>query len=178
MLIILDRDGVINQDSVDYIKCPDEWIAYPEGLKAIAQLNKAGHKVVVATNQSGVGRGFYTLDMLERIHQKMRAALFEVGAHLDGIYFCPHKPEDHCDCRKPKPGLLKQIANDFPEEFKRAILVGDALRDLQAAQAVGVRPMLVLSGKGQETFDAGIGLENIAVYPDLNAVVEAVLAEK
>src|SRR3989344_4486862 len=115
MLVILDRDGVVNYESPTYIKSPEEWRALPGSLEAIATLNAAGHKVVVATNQSGIGRGYYSLATLEAIHQKMKEELARAGGCIEGIYFCPHIPEENCECRKPKPGLLLQIANDFPD---------------------------------------------------------------
>ncbi len=134
-LIILDRDGVINFDSPHYIKSPEEWIAIPGSLEAIAKLNQFQHKVVIATNQSGLGRGYYNLETLEKIHQKMQDQLKALGGHLDGIYFCPHLPSDGCDCRKPKPGMLLKIAEDFKWDIKKAIFIGDSERDLEAAEA-------------------------------------------
>lgn len=165
MLIILDRDGVINFDSPDYIKSPDEWHPIPGSLKAIAQLNQAGHTVVVATNQSGVGRGYYTEETLAKIHDKMQQALKAVNGHIDKIYYCPHTPQDHCDCRKPKPGLLHQIKADFPKLFDQAIMVGDSLRDIQAAQAANCKAVLVKTGNGK-AIDPQI-LMDIFVYEDL-----------
>lgn len=173
MLIILDRDGVINEDSPDYIKNPDEWIAIPSSLTAIARLNQLGHQVIVATNQSGVGRGYYTEATLGAIHEKMRNALAEQGGHVDAIYYCPHTPDDHCECRKPKPGMLKKIAEDLKADLSTAILVGDSLRDLQAAQAVHCKPVLVCTGKGEATLAADKGLENVPVYLDLNDFVKS-----
>lgn len=176
MLIILDRDGVINYDSVDYIKNPDEWIVIPNSLEAIAKLNAAGHTVVVATNQSGIGRGYYSLETLEKIHEKMRSELAKKGGHLDGIYFCPHTPEDHCECRKPKPGLFHKIAEDFAIDLRTAIAVGDSLRDLQAAQTANCPSVLVKTGNGAETFTTRADLiADIPVYEDLSAFVTAIL---
>ena len=173
MLIILDRDGVINVDSEDYIKAPEEWRALPGSLQAIAKLNTAGHKVVVATNQSGLGRGFYDEATLTAIHAKMQAELAAVGGHLDGIYYCPHQPDDHCDCRKPKPGLLQQIAADFPDLFADAVLIGDSSRDLEAAHSAGIKAALVKTGNGVKTLKQGIDLKIIPVYDDLAAWVMA-----
>lgn len=171
MLIVLDRDGVINKDSPHFIKSPDEWIPIPGSLEAIARLKQAGHTVVVATNQSGVGRGLYTLDTLAAIHQKMLAALQAVGASLDGIYYCPHHPDEGCDCRKPKAGMMHQIARDFNPNWPDAMLVGDSLRDLQSAAAVGCPATLVLTGKGQETLAALPSAHSFAVSPALASVI-------
>lgn len=150
-LIILDRDGVINYNSKSYIKNPDEWVPIPGSLEAMATLCKAGHTIVVATNQSGVGRNYYSFNMLENIHKKMRAALATLKGYIDHIYICPHRPEDGCSCRKPKPGLLLTIAQDYPELFKQALFVGDSLTDIQAAQAAGCQPILVKTGHGTLT---------------------------
>ncbi len=169
MLVILDRDGVINYDSENYIKSPEEWKPYPRSLSAIAELNKAGHKVVVATNQSGVGRGYYSLSILEEIHHKMKAALQEVGGHLDGIYFCPHHPDDGCECRKPKPGMLLAIARDFPALFPEAVFIGDSARDMMAAKQAGCRGVLVKTGNGAQTLAKG--LVDVEAYEDLSHFV-------
>ena len=154
MLIILDRDGVINYDSDHYIKSPDEWQAIPGSLARIAEWKRAGHQVVVATNQSGIARGLYSDSVLQEIHQKMQTQLAEHGAELDGIYYCPHHPDDHCACRKPEPGLLLQIKQDFDADLSQALLVGDSLRDLQAAEQVGCPACLVRTGKGERTLAA------------------------
>lgn len=142
-LLILDRDGVINQDSPQYIKSPAEWHAIPGSLEAIADLNRAGIKVVVASNQSGVGRGYFTAETLALIHKKMVTELAKLGGHLDGIYYCPHHPATNCNCRKPKPGLLLNILHDFKIEPKDTLVVGDSLRDIEAAQASGCDSVLV-----------------------------------
>ena len=175
MLIILDRDGVINHESREYIKTPDEWLPLQGSLEAIARLNKAGHRVVVATNQSGVGRGYYSLDMMHQIHEHMQRALVSVHGHLDGIYYCPHTPDDHCACRKPKPGLLLEIAERYSSDFNEAVFVGDSLRDLQAAQAVDIKPVLVKTGNGEATLVADEGLEGVQVFDNLAAVVDWIL---
>lgn len=150
-LIILDRDGVINFDSDNYIKSPSEWIPIPGSLEAIAKLNNAGYKVAIASNQSGVARGLYDLKTLAAIHQKMQTSLAAVGGTIDAIFFCPHHPDDRCTCRKPKTGLFQQIARHFQLLLVDVPAVGDSLRDLEAAQAVGCQPLLVLTGNGQET---------------------------
>lgn len=176
MLIIMDRDGVINYDSPDYIKSPKEWKAIPHSLHAITRLNHAGHQVVVATNQSGVGREYYSLDTLNAIHQKMKDELSAIGGHFDGIYFCPHHPDDGCDCRKPEPGMLLQIGKDFNADLKQAYFIGDSLRDIQAAQKVGALPVLVLTGKGEQTLaENKLALRHIPVYKDLAEVVGAII---
>jgi D-glycero-D-manno-heptose 1,7-bisphosphate phosphatase len=173
MLIVLDRDGVINEESDAYIKSPDEWQPIPGSLAAIAALKAAGHTVVVATNQSGVGRGYYTHATLEQIHAKFRRLLQAAGGEVDGIFYCPHRPEDHCDCRKPKPGLFQQIAQAFPVDWRQALSVGDALRDIQAAQAVGCPAVLVRTGRGQLTQANGVGLDGVPIFDDLAAWVRA-----
>ena len=138
-LIILDRDGVINEDSDDYIKSTDEFIPLPDSLEAIARLNHAGYTVMVATNQSGIARGLFSIDTLNAIHSKLRRELSTYGGRVDGIFFCPHGPDDHCDCRKPAPGLLYEIAERTGRSLEGVPAVGDSLRDIQAAQAmVGV----------------------------------------
>ena len=150
-LIILDRDGVINHDSDQYIKSPDEWRPIPGSLDAIARLNRCGYRVVVATNQSGIGRGLFDMDTLNAIHDKMMRAVALAGGRIDAIFFCPHTNGDDCDCRKPKAGMLEEIAARFSMDLSGTPAVGDSLRDLQAASAVGAQPILVLTGKGGKT---------------------------
>jgi D-glycero-D-manno-heptose 1,7-bisphosphate phosphatase len=175
--VILDRDGVINQDSDAYIKTPDEWIAIPGSLEAIARLTQAGYRVVVATNQSGLARGLFTQATLDAIHLKMESAIQHHGGELAGIYYCPHGPDDGCSCRKPKPGLLQQIAQELGIDPKQTVLVGDSLRDLQAAAAVGIKPILVLTGKGRKTLEQ-IGQEQqFDVYQNLEDFVETTLTK-
>lgn len=174
MLIILDRDGVINEDSPDFIKSPDEWIAIPGSLAAIAKLNKAGHTVVIATNQSGVARGYFDLAMLEKIHAKMQTALAVMGGHIDAIFFCPHGPADNCDCRKPKPGLYQQIAEKFNTDFSDALSIGDSARDVEAAQAAHCKAVLVKTGKG-EAEQEKLKQKDILIFNDLASVVDEIL---
>lgn len=177
-LIILDRDGVINYDSDEYIKSPAEWVAIPRSLEAIARLNQAGFKVVVATNQSGVSRGYYDLATLKKIHEKMATELADVGGKVDEIFFCPHLPDDaQCDCRKPKPGLLQQIQKKYGINFADTYFVGDSIRDVQAAQAVGCKPILVLTGNGKKFLDQYPELQNIHCFIDLAEAVEFVIKE-
>lgn len=172
MLVVLDRDGVINEDSDAYIKSPDEWHAIPGSIEAVARLKRQGHTVVVATNQSGIGRGYYDLATLEAIHQKMHALINAEGVCLDGVYFCPHHPDDSCDCRKPLPGMFKQIAADFHVDWSQAVTVGDSWRDLQAARAVGCPGVLVRTGKGQRTLSQQADVSSIPVYDNLAAWVD------
>ncbi len=178
MLIILDRDGVINLDSPDYIKSPQEWHAIEGSLTAIAKLNNAGFTVVIATNQSGVGRGYYDAETLRAIHQKMQDELYSLGGHIDKIYYCPHTPEDNCSCRKPKPGMLYQIQQDFPMLFPEAIFVGDSWRDIQAAQAVCCKAVLVKTGNGKKTLSMHPKLTCIPVYKNLTEFVNTLLRKK
>ena len=170
-LIILDRDGVINFDSDQFIKSPDEWKPIPGSLEAIARLNQWGWRVVVASNQSGVGRGLFGMDTLNAINEKMVKSLAQVGGRLDAIFFCPHSADSTCDCRKPKPGLFRQIAERFNVNLDRVPAVGDSLRDLQAGVAVGCKPYLVLTGKGMKTRNDPALPEGTLIYPDLAAVV-------
>ncbi|MBI5461969.1 MAG: D-glycero-beta-D-manno-heptose 1,7-bisphosphate 7-phosphatase [Gammaproteobacteria bacterium] len=177
-LVILDRDGVINEDSDAYIKSPGEWQPIPGSLEAIARLNRADYRVVVATNQSGVARGLFTLDTLNRIHEKMHRALAELGGNVDAIFFCPHAPDDHCDCRKPKPGLFQEIEQRLGISLDNVPVIGDSLRDLQAAQAVGAQPWLVLTGKGALTHAKLDDTLDIPVYENLAAAVDALLEDE
>jgi len=175
-LIILDRDGVINYDSDQFIKSPDEWRPIPGSLEAIARLNHAGFRVVVATNQSGLGRGLFDTTAMIAIHDKLYKALAQVGGRLDAIFFCPHAADAGCDCRKPKPGLLAEIGQRFGVELTGVPCVGDSLRDLQAAEAVGAQPILVLSGKGEKTLRQGNFPKNTIIFPDLAFAATALLA--
>lgn len=171
-LVILDRDGVINYDSDQFIKNPAEWKPIPGSLEAIARLNQAGYRVVVATNQSGIGRGLFDMSMLNTIHNKMHKACALVGAHIDAIFFCPHIDENECNCRKPKSGMLEEAAARYNlGSLKGVPTVGDSLRDLQSAAALGALPYLVLTGKGLKTQSAGGLPEGTQIYPDLAAAV-------
>ncbi len=175
-LIILDRDGVINFDSPQFIKSPDEWKPIPGSLTAIARLNQADYRVVLATNQSGIGRGLFEMDTLNAIHEKMLKALADVGGHIDAIFFCPHTAADNCACRKPKPGMLKEIATRFNTDLTGVPTIGDALRDLQSAVAVGALPILVRTGKGKKTADDPDLPPDTLIFPDLAAAVTHLLA--
>src|SRR4051812_28038049 len=173
-LVILDRDGVINFDSAEYIKSPAEWKPIPGSLEAISRLNHAGYHVVVATNQSGIGRGLFEVAALNAIHEKMHKALGQVGGRIDAIFFCPHSQDAGCTCRKPKPGLLEEIAHRFNIELAGVPCIGDSLRDLQAAAEVDAQPILVLTGKGQQTKSAGSLPPNSRTYADLDEAVKAI----
>jgi len=157
--VILDRDGTINVDSDAFIKSPEEWLPIPGSLEAIAFLNRHGFKVVVISNQSGVARGLFDLTTLEAIHAKMLQMVSTAGGNIEAIYFCPHGPNDHCDCRKPKPGLFEAFARDKRIDLKDVYAIGDSLRDARAAETAGARPLLVKTGKGEKT---------LLKHPELN----------
>ena len=154
-LVILDRDGTINQDSEQHIKSPSEWKPIPGSLQAIARLNQGGWRIVVATNQSGIARGLFDMATLNAIHAEMHRAVIQAGGRIDAIFFCPHAADSNCECRKPKPGLLLEIASRMDVGLGEVPMVGDSLRDLEAAAAAGAKPYLVLTGKGRKTRDAG-----------------------
>lgn len=164
--VLLDRDGVINHDSDAFIKSPDEWQPIEGSLEAIALLNAQGYQVIVVTNQSGVARGLFDETMLEKIHAKMRRLVSEKGGNIAAIYFCPHDANSDCECRKPKAGLLKAFAADFHADLTTIAVIGDSLRDLQAAQAAGASPILVKTGKGRQTLTDNPDL-NIPVFENL-----------
>ncbi|MCB1615449.1 MAG: D-glycero-beta-D-manno-heptose 1,7-bisphosphate 7-phosphatase [Pseudomonadales bacterium] len=181
-LLILDRDGVINEDSDAYIKSVDEWQPIPGSIESIAKLSNRGFKVVVATNQSGIGRGLFTLDELMAMHNKMKHLVSVAGGHIDGIFFCPHRPEDNCSCRKPLPGLLYEIQNAGFGTLSSATLIGDSLRDIEAALTAGCRAFLVKTGKGQEALnflkqETPTRLNNISVFDSLAAAADFLLTE-
>jgi D-glycero-D-manno-heptose 1,7-bisphosphate phosphatase len=174
-LIVLDRDGVINHDSDHFIKSPAEWRPLPGSLEAIARLNQAGYRVVVSTNQSGVGRGLFDMHTLNAIHDKMHKACALAGAHIDAVFFCPHAADSNCHCRKPRPGMLEEIALRYNTSLVNVPVVGDSLRDLLPAVALGARPYLVLTGKGEKTRAAGNLPKGTLVFQDLAAVVSDLL---
>lgn len=173
--IFLDRDGVINYDSLEYIKSPDEWEAIPGSLEAIAQLNRAGYRVLIVTNQSGVARGHYNIEMLDSIHEKMQQELAAVGGHVEEIFFCPHHPNDHCNCRKPKPGMLHKIRDKYDVNLKDVFFIGDSFTDMQVAAEAGCKPILVLTGNGQRTLEQHPELSHIDTFADLTAAVNYIL---
>jgi D-glycero-D-manno-heptose 1,7-bisphosphate phosphatase len=173
-LLILDRDGVINYDSDDYIKSVDEWIALPGAIDAIADLSKAGWTVAVATNQSGLARGYYDLDTLDAMHQRLRQLVAEQGGEVGLIVHCPHGPDDGCACRKPKPGMLQTIAEHYDVSLAGVWFVGDSLGDLQAAVIVDCQPVLVKTGKGMRTLGKDLPAGTL-IFEDLAAVAAQLL---
>jgi D-glycero-D-manno-heptose 1,7-bisphosphate phosphatase len=177
-LVILDRDGVINQDSANFIKNTDEWIPIPGSLEAIALLNQSGFRVAVATNQSGVSRGLFDMVTLNSIHDKMHRELAQVGGRIDAIFYCPHSADDHCDCRKPKTKMIEEIGKRFSVELDQVFAIGDALRDIQAFTNAGCKTILVRTGKGEETLKSGNLPANILVFADLNEAVQHIIAEE
>jgi D-glycero-D-manno-heptose 1,7-bisphosphate phosphatase len=176
-LIILDRDGVINEDSDAYIKSPEEFIPLPGSLEAIARLKQAGYTIAVATNQSGIARGFYDENTLAAMHEKLAQLLDQCGGRVDYIAYCPHGPDDDCACRKPLPGLLYEIRDHFKIDLTDVPMIGDSLRDIQAARKVGGYPILVKTGKGERTLAScdTDELKDVPVYTNLAAAVEAIL---
>jgi D-glycero-D-manno-heptose 1,7-bisphosphate phosphatase len=179
-LVILDRDGTINRASDEFVKSPEEWLPLPGSLAAISRLNHAGFHVVLATNQSGLGRGLFDMAALNAVHAQMLKSLATVGGRVDAIFYCPHAPDEGCTCRKPSPGLLVQIKERYGIDLQGVPYVGDSLRDMQAAQAAGCAPHLVLTGrcaelKGQvlpSTFPA-----DTQVHADLSDFVDHLLGE-
>jgi len=174
-LVILDRDGVINHDSDAFIKSPDEWVPIDGSLDAIARLNSAGYRVVVASNQSGIARGLFDHAMLDAIHAKLHAMAADAGARIEKILFCPHGPDDGCFCRKPRSGMFLEIAQCYGISLEGVPAVGDSLRDLQAGVAEGCAPYLVLTGKGQATRAKGGLPAGTVICEDLGRAVEQIL---
>lgn len=174
-LIILDRDGVINFDSDNYIKSASEWHPIPGSMEAIARLNQSGYQVVVAKNQAGISRGLFDIRTLNLIHNKLHQTAQAFGAHIDAIFFCPHAADEDCGCRKPKPGMLQAIGKRYEINLKNIAFVGDSLRDLQAGFSVGCTPYLVKTGKGLKTLDKGGLPPGTQIFQDLAAVVDALL---
>jgi len=170
--VILDRDGTINHDSDQYIKSPAEWKPIKGSMEAIARLTQAGYRIVVATNQSGIARGLFDMATLNAIHDAMHRAAAQAGGRIDAIFFCPHAADSDCECRKPRPGMLLEIARRFNVPLDEVHMVGDAVRDLQAAAAAGARPVLVLTGKGRKTQQAGDLPRGTQVFDDLAAFAE------
>jgi D-glycero-D-manno-heptose 1,7-bisphosphate phosphatase len=176
-MIILDRDGVINHDSPDFIKSPSEWVPIPGSLEAIARLNQAGYRVVVASNQSGIARELFDMAILNAIHQKLHTRAQMVGAQIDAIFFCPHAAIDNCDCRKPKAGMFDEIGKRFKVSLRGVPTVGDSLRDLQTGFVSGCTPYLVLTGKGEKTLEKGGLPPGTQVFADLAAMVSHLLKQ-
>lgn len=175
--VLLDRDGVINYDSDEFIKSPEEWVPISGSLEAIALLNENGYKVVVISNQSGVARGLFDLATLEQINEKMQQKVAERQGEIEAVYFCPHGPDDNCQCRKPKTGLLEQFASEYRVDLSNLPFVGDSWRDIEAAWAVGARPMLVKTGKGNRTLAAHPDI-NIPVFENLYDAAKFIVTEK
>ncbi len=177
-LVILDRDGVINHDSDEFIKSPEEWVPIAGSLEAIARLNQAGFRVVVVTNQSGLGHNLFDIESLNAIHAKMHRQLAELGGSLEAIFFCPHQPKDVCECRKPRPGMLNTLSHRLRITLHQVPAIGDAIRDVDAARAVGARPILVRTGAGEKTIQTEPNLGDVEVFSDLAAAAEALIAER
>jgi D-glycero-D-manno-heptose 1,7-bisphosphate phosphatase len=176
-VIVLDRDGVINEDSDAFVKSVGEWVPIAGSLEAMARLNQAGYRLVIATNQSGLGRGLLTLDDLNAMHQRLHDRLAELGGQIDAIFFCPHSPEEQCACRKPRPGLVLSIRERFGVAASDLLVIGDSLRDLESAWVAGVPAVLVLTGKGSRTLvEHRERLGETRVYGDLAAAADAILA--
>ena len=175
--VLLDRDGVINDDSIDFIKSPEEWIPIEGSLDAIALLNKAGYEVAVITNQSGLARGLFDEATLTKIHDKMQNLLVEKGGRISAIYYCPHGPESICNCRKPKPGLIEQFSREYQADLKSVYFIGDSLRDIQAAQDAQAIPILVKTGKGLNTLAKNPSL-NIPVFENRYDAVQFILTKQ
>ncbi|SEK20353.1 D-glycero-D-manno-heptose 1,7-bisphosphate phosphatase [Atopomonas hussainii] len=173
-LLILDRDGVINQDSDDYIKSVAEWLPLPGAVEAIAALSKAGWTIAVATNQSGLARGYFDLATLEAMHVELQRLVGEHGGRVDAIHYCPHGPDDDCTCRKPLPGMIEAIGRQFDADLRGVWLVGDSLRDLEAGLAVGCQPVLVKTGKGERSLAKPLPAGTL-VFDDLAAVARHLL---
>src|SRR3989338_4932304 len=171
MLIILDRDGVINFDSDNYIKSPDEWIPIPGSIEAIALLTKAKYKMVIATNQAGVNRGKFSLETLQKIHQKMLTTIESSGGKIEKIYFCPHHPDENCDCRKPQPGMFYQIQRDFKIKSDDMIYVGDSLKDYEVAQKIGCTFFLVRTSNGIKKEKTLTPSSKVKIFDDLISFV-------
>jgi len=175
-LVILDRDGVINFDSDQFIKSPEEWKPIPGSLEAITRLNQAGFRVVLATNQSGIGRGLFDMATLNAIHDKMHRALSQLGGRVDALFYCPHAADSKCECRKPSPGMMEEIARRFNTSLAGVPSIGDSLRDLEAAAAVGAQPILVRTGKGEKTLEAGGLPPDTLVFANLAEVVKHLIS--
>jgi len=174
-LVILDRDGVINHDSDDYIKSPDEWIPIAGSPEAIARLNYAGYSVVIATNQSGIARGYFDISTLNAMHDKLHSVVNDAGGQIDGIFYCPHSPTDNCNCRKPLPGLLQQIEDRFSLSVKDVPFIGDSISDIECARASSALPLLVRTGKGKKTEQIIKASDNIQVFDNLSEAVNYLL---
>ena len=173
-LVILDRDGVINHDSDDYIKSVEEWNAIEGSIEAIARFNQAGYNVAVASNQSGIARGYFSMSTLNAIHHKMYELVQLAGGHIDGVFFCPHAPADQCECRKPEPGLLYEIADRFTVSLDKVFFIGDSISDIEAARNANAKPVLVRTGKGSKT-ELELNDNSIPVFDNLYDAANSIL---
>jgi D-glycero-D-manno-heptose 1,7-bisphosphate phosphatase len=174
-LIILDRDGVVNYDSDQFIKSPDEWLPIPGSLEAIARLTQSGYLVVIATNQSGLGRGLFDMDALNAIHEKMLKAVSAAGGNIAAFFYCPHTADSDCKCRKPNHGMFNDISDRFNIDLQGVPAIGDSLRDLEAALAAGCQPILVLTGKGEKTSKECSLPPGTLEFADLSAAADHIL---
>jgi D-glycero-D-manno-heptose 1,7-bisphosphate phosphatase len=179
-LIILDRDGTINEDRDDYVRSPEEWMPLPGALEAIARLNHAGWHTVLATNQSGLGRGLFDMAALNAMHLKMHTMLAKVGGRIDAVFFCPHTPDENCNCRKPLPGLIEQIGQRYGVDLRTVPIVGDSLRDLQAGVAMGCKPHMVRTGKGAALNETDVlnQVPSTVFHNDLPAFAEYMIQQE
>ncbi len=177
-LIILDRDGVINRDSDAFVKSPEEWVALPDSLEAIARLSQSGWTVAIATNQSGLARGLFDMNTLNAIHAKLHREVAALGGDVDAIFLCPHGPDDGCVCRKPLPGMMHDIARRYDISLAGVPAVGDSLRDLQASAQAGCTPWLVLTGNGEKTRARGGLPANTRICADLAEMVDLLLQDE
>jgi D-glycero-D-manno-heptose 1,7-bisphosphate phosphatase len=175
-LVVLDRDGVINEDSGEFIKSVAEWRPIRGSLEAIAALNRGGFRVAVVTNQSGVGRGLFTEQTLGAIHERMDADVRATGGELAAVYYCPHRPDEGCECRKPRTALLRRLERDLGHSLAGVPFIGDRLSDIEAADAVGARAILVRTGTGSAT-ERLLGERSLEVFDDLAAASRSLLAE-
>jgi len=181
--LILDRDGVINVESAEFVKTPDEWIPIKGSLEAIGRLSQAGYEIVVITNQSGVGRGHFSADMLAKMHAKMIDHIQQHGGKIQSILFCPHKPDEGCECRKPKDGMYQELAERLNISFSNVYSVGDSVRDLLAAKTAGAKPVLVKTGNGKKSLKEientpDLGLSSTPIFDNLSSFADALLDSK
>lgn len=174
-LVLLDRDGVINEESDGYVRTAEDWVPLEGSIDAIARLCQADYRVVVVTNQSGIARGLLTIEDLQAIHRKMHETVAARGGKIDAVFICPHRPDDDCSCRKPRPGLLKSIAERLDTDLVGVPLVGDSLRDVQSAMVVGANPVLVRTGHGMHTLEQNLHLDSVQVFDDLASFVDDLL---
>ncbi len=174
-LVLLDRDGVINEESDGYVRSAEDWVPIEGSIDAIARLCQADYRVVVVTNQSGIARGLLSIEDLQAIHKKMHETVAARGGKIDAVFICPHRPDDDCSCRKPRPGLLKSIAERLDTDLVGVPLVGDSLRDVQSAMVVGANPVLVRTGHGMATLEQNLHLDKVQVFDDLASYVDELL---